>query len=902
MRTTTSIGGGMLRRAIASLCVIALPVAWADAQSTYTNWESPQTHSVELTSSGAVLLVVNTPDAKLEVFDIVKGSVQKRGSVSVGLDPVSVRARTETDAWVVNQISDSVSVVDLVTMRVVRTINVGDEPADVIFAGSTQRAFVSLAQPSQLAVINPATPSVAPTILTIAGSSPRALAISPDGSKVYLAIFESGNHSTIVPRASVSSATSPYAGQNPPPNSGNLFSPVRATGQATPPKVNQIVRKNAAGQWMDGNARNWTSFVTWDVHDHDIAVIDANTLGITYISGLMTTVASLAVAPNGTLLAIGMESRNELRFEQNVNGVFIKSVGAILAGGAGPGTVVDLNPHLTYATANIPLISRLQSIGDPRGAAWNAAGTTAYVAGLGSNNVIAMGPSGERMATILVGEGPTGLALSANGQRLYVLNRFEGAVSVVDTTANSEIARLPLFDPTPIAVKQGRPFLFDTHTTSGLGQASCASCHTDGRSDRIAWDIGNPQGSVLLFDETCQVPGCASWHPMKGPMTTQTLLGIIGNEPFHWRGEKKTLADFNEAYTNLQGRDAQITADQMAKMTTYVASLTFPPNPNRNIDSSLKSSIALATGTGSAVSGFDIFTNLNTFGGAGAPGGAFKCATCHAGSSGSNHNVDIPGGANPTEQQNRKNAPLRDVYRNVGANRSSLTANRGFGFDHDGEESTLQEVLAEGFTFSPGATGVQQKKDVEAYLLSFGTDTHGGVGAQSTATNAGGTGDDSARIAQMLTLASSNQVGLIVKGRVSGIARGWTLVNGSFQSDRIAESISSAALLALAATGSELTYTLVSSGSQIRLGIDRDLDGSFDRDEIDAGTDPADALSHPIVCVGDISGADRIVNGADLATLLSSWGTSGGIADLNRDGFVDGADLAALLSGWGPCP
>ena len=900
MQTRFSFRSAISISALSFVCALAIPSTMAAGQSTFTNWESPQTHSVELTPSGNILLVVNTPDAKLEVFDIVKGALQKRGSVSVGLDPVSVRARTETEAWVVNQISDSVSVVDLATMRVVRTINVGDEPADVIFAGSLQRAFVSLAQPSQLAVINPATPSAAATILTIAGSSPRALAVSPDGSKVYLAIFESGNHSTIVPRSSVSSTSSPYGGQNPPPNSGNLFSPARTAGQATPPRVNQIVRKNAAGQWMDGNARNWSSFVTWDVHDHDIAVIDANTLGISYINGLMTTLTALAVAPNGTLLAIGMESRNELRFEQNVNGVFIQSKGALLVGGAGPGTVVDLNPHLTYATASVPLITRLQSIGDPRGAVWNAVGTTAYVAGLGSNNVIAMGSTGARIATILVGEGPTGLALSPNGQRLYVLNRFEGAVSVVDTTSNSEIARLPLFDPTPVAVKQGRPFLFDTHMTSGLGQASCASCHTDGRSDRIAWDIGNPQGSVLLFDETCQVPGCQSWHPMKGPMTSQTLLGIIGNEPFHWRGEKKDLADFNEAYTHLQGRDAQITTDEMAKMTTYVASLTFPPNPNRNIDSSLKTSIALATGTGNAVSGLNIFTNVNTFG-IGAPGGPFKCVTCHSGTSGSNHLVDIPGGANPTEQQNRKNAPLRDVYRNVGANRASLTANRGFGFDHDGEESTLQEVLAEGFTFSAGATGVQQKKDVEAYLLSFGTDTHGGVGAQSTASNAGGTGDDSARIAQMITLATANQVGLIVKGRVAGIARGWTFVSGTFQSDRSAESIAPAALLALAASGSELTYTLVGVGSQTRLGIDRDLDGAFDRDEIDAGTDPADASSHPVVCIADIAGGDRIVGGSDLATLLSNWGAAGGVADINRDMFVDGHDMAIMLSSWGPC-
>jgi formylglycine-generating enzyme required for sulfatase activity len=58
-------------------------------------------------------------------------------------------------------------------------------------------------------------------------------------------------------------------------------------------------------------------------------------------------------------------------------------------------------------------------------------------------------------------------------------------------------------------------------------------------------------------------------------------------------------------------------------------------------------------------------------------------------------------------------------------------------------------------------------------------------------------------------------------------------------------------------------------------------------------------------CVGDIV-ADRIVNGADLGTLLSYWGprTSGSFSiasDLDDNGRIDGADLGMLLSNWGEC-
>ncbi|NBU42405.1 MAG: hypothetical protein EBS51_16710, partial [Planctomycetia bacterium] len=375
---------------------------------------------------------------------------------------------------------------------------------------------------------------------------------------MYVAIFESGNHSTMIPRTTVSAANGPYAGQNPPPNSGSAFSPPIVAGLDTPPTVSQIVKKNALNRWVDGNSRDWTNLVTWDVHDHDLAVINASTNAVTYLNGLMTIVAGLGTAPNGDVLAVGLDSRNELRFQQNIKSVFARCVGVRVTGGSTAGAAFDLNPHLNYAQTTTSEANRRQSIGDPRGVAFNAAGTVAYVAGLGSNNVIALNPSsGARMATIAIGEGPTGLAMHPGGSHLYALNRFEGSLSTIATGTNAEIARVALHDPTPNAVKAGRKFLFDTHETSGLGQLSCATCHVDGRSDRIAWDLGNPQGSVKLFDQTCQVPGCVSWHPMKGPLTTQTLVGIIGTEPFHWRGEKIDLSEFNEAYVELQGRDSQ---------------------------------------------------------------------------------------------------------------------------------------------------------------------------------------------------------------------------------------------------------------------------------------------------------------------------------------------------------
>ena len=889
----------VLAVALAALLIVVRPTV---AQS-FVNFESPQSHPIDITPDGTTLLAVNTADGQLELFDLIRGLPVRRGSVAVGVDPVSVRVRNNTEAWVVNQVSDSVSVVDIASMRVTRTILIGDEPADICFTTKPSRAFVSLAVSSKLVSFDPSLATPLLTSTTILGAQPRALATSPDGTKVYLAVFESGNKTTIIPRTVVNSTAGPYAGVNPPPNSGTAFDPPRTVGQANPPRVAHIARKNAANQWIDDNGRNWTNQITWGVVDNDLAIINSSTLATTYVTGLMTCVASVGVAPNGTILTVGIEARNEIRFEPKLDGKFAKMMGAFVpAGGTGTPTLTDLNPHLTYATSSIPEMQRYQSIGDPRGVAWLPDSSIAFTAALGSNCVIALSPTGARIAKISVGEGPSGVVTSPSGAFVYALNRFEGSVSAINTTSLSETGRASFHDATPSSVKVGRKFLFDTNLTSGLGHTSCATCHIDGRSDRVAWDLGDPTGVVEVFDETCQVPGCIAWHPMKGPMTTQTLQSIIGNEPFHWRGEKDDLSEFNVAFTHLQGRDAEITASEMASLSNYLNSLAFPPNPHRNLDNSLKTSLPIfggvvtgLGGNGNPVTGQTIFNTSRIFG---APPG-LTCLDCHSGVTGSNNIVDIP--APGGEAQNRKNAPLRDVWRKTGANRASTTALRGFGFDHNGEEATLQDLLSIGFAFPAGTPGAQQRRDVEAFCLSFGSATHAAVGAQTTAT---GVNNDSARINSFIALANANALGLIVKGNVGGVARGYLFVSGAFKSDRALDAtLSSAALLALAASNSELTYTLVPAGSQTRLGIDRDLDGFFDRDELDRGSDPADASSVPGACVADISPAvpDQVVNGGDLAALLGGWGSSGS-TDLDNSGTTDAADLAQLLAAWGNCP
>lgn len=183
---------------------------------------------------------------------------------------------------------------------------------------------------------------------------------------------------------------------------------------------------------------------------------------------------------------------------------------------------------------------------------WNSAGTKGYVAGMGSMNLVVINSNSARAGltdTIWVGKGPTGLALDEARGQLYVLNKFDASISIVDLATEAQVDVVPFFDPSPYAIKVGRIHLYDTHKTSGLGQIACivpyrlkdgpAGLGTLETPPPTARPDGNNlgQGLIGLEPNTTPVP-FEPFHPMKGPMTTQTLQDIIGKEPLHWRGDR----------------------------------------------------------------------------------------------------------------------------------------------------------------------------------------------------------------------------------------------------------------------------------------------------------------------------------------------------------------------------
>lgn len=875
-----------------------------------------------------MLAAVNSPDGRLELFDLQNGRPRSIGSVPVGVDPVSVRFRRTNEIWVVNHISDSISVIELPHLRVAATIATADGPEDVVFAGDPERAFVACAPTNVVQVFNSlATNRSFVRNINIDGDRPKAMALSPDGRLVYVAIFESGNASTILAGkvaalnslpapSAVDFPNGPHAGQNPPPNSDNEFNPpINPEIPATdlPPRVGLLVKKNDVGRWMDDSKGDWTEFISgtnsfltgrprgWDISDNDVAVIDPATMSVTYVKRLMNICMDVAVNPaTGQITVVGTEASNEVRFEPVLKGVFVQVKLALVSTNPASKSVRDLNPHLDYKTTGIPLAQQKRSIGDPRGIIWNAAGTRAYVAGMGSNNILILDQEGrpvEPNPVIEVEEGPVGLALDEPRQRLYVLNRFSNSISVIDSEKLSVIDTLKMFDPTPAIINAGRAHFYNTHKTSGLGQASCASCHVDGRFDRLAWDLGDPGGTMQPVTTTNRnfarfppPPGeLRDFHPMKGPMVTQTLQDIIGHEPFHWRGDRDGLEAFNGTFTNLQAAAASLTTNQMSEFKSFLASIHFPPNPYRTFSNTLPAIVSLRAFTslghrespagtafqnGSPPQGRDRFRVQGQNG----------CIHCHTLPTGlgphmnfaTNRNrwLDLPRGTNGERSVALigvrrsgllpfKIPSLRNIPDKIGMTFQKQISRSGFGFTHDGSvdspvrflpdslelQSDIETANMIAFLLCLNGSDLPQGflNDRERPVGLESQDAHAAVGRQVTLTDS--VRGRFLRDAYSIVQPATSRVDLIVKGFHEGIPRGWVYdrAERKFFSDRLNETIAPLDLELLASPANPLTFTVVTRNTGLRLGIDRDEDGYPDQTEIEANSDPANPKSVPIV-------------------------------------------------------
>ncbi|HWL94910.1 MAG TPA: hypothetical protein VNT79_15430, partial [Phycisphaerae bacterium] len=438
---------------------------------------------------------------------------------------------------------------------------------------------------------------------------------------------------------------------------------------------------------------------------------------------------------------------------------------------------------------------------------------------------------GERTVQLTVPAGPTGLALDEPRNRLYVLSKFDAAISTIDLADDRVISTTNLFDPTPEVIKKGRPHLYNATKSSGLGHLSCATCHVDARMDPLAWDLGDPAGEIKEFNQTCNIGllqlECKDWHPMKGPMTTQTLIGTVGNRPLHWRGDREDIAAFNGAFESLLGAEAQLSDEDMAEFEAFLATIVHPPNPNRRLDGTLRDAMQLRGRAASPARGFDLFQN------AASDRDLLKCVDCHALPQGVS--PVVVGGSILASPQQAVISQLENIYEKTGFDVTSRNNNRGFGLTHDGAFDHVANFLTHPVFTLPTD---QDRLDLEAFVLSFSTTTHAAVGKQVTLNGNPMMDADSLKLLDDLRReADGLRCGLVALGRRDGAMRGFVYRKGprDFETDGNPSNIAFADLVASAKPGAELTFTAVPIGAERRIAFDRDEDGVPDLDDAATG-------------------------------------------------------------------
>ncbi|HEY6866997.1 MAG TPA: hypothetical protein VI792_07060, partial [Candidatus Eisenbacteria bacterium] len=661
---------------------------------------------------------------------------------------------------------------------------------------------------------------------------PRALARTADGSMVYVAMMQANNRTAIMSTARVPDDSIPQ----------DLAFP-KDTLNGPAPKTGLIVQEQPDG-WYDMYGNLWSSKIKFTMTDVAVAEINTATNTVSRGFGGLTRLGtenySIAVSPVDGLIAVAnTRARNQFRFQPRVIGYLAETQFSSITQA---GTIVDrkLDPQINFDVVPGTQAEADSAIGIPTGVAYASNGLRAYVTSLATNKLAVVNPYGGPLSTVRARvptlEGPTAVVVDDAHGSLYVIGRFRNEVQTLSTATFAELGRARIgFDPTPDPIVNGRRVFYGGFT-SAHGDQSCASCHIFGDTDQQGWDLGDPAGADAPPPPGQPDPLLQGFHPMKGPMVTQSLRGLPNTGVFHWRGDRADLSAFNPAFIALMGRTTSLADSEMAAFSDFVLPLVYPPNPNRYLDNTLPDA---PPGTPSAARGLALFT------GTVVTADGKRCVDCHALTGGTNTLLVNHGTLG--EPQDFKVPHLRNLYKKAGFTDQPTAVNeRGFGFTHDGAVDNLFDFLqSPRFTFP---NGDDDRRDVAAFLMCFDTGMAPAVGYQLTFD--GTNGGDPTALARVDTLrgqAEANACDLIAKGRVNGQPRGWLYQGaGAWKSDKQVEStITTAGLLALAGLGSEITVTGVPKGSGQRMGLDRDRDGFLDGDELDAHSDPGDPASIP---------------------------------------------------------
>jgi YVTN family beta-propeller protein len=449
---------------------------------------------IAISDDDSLLVVVNNLDDSVSVLNVAGDVNAKVAEIEVGDEPRTVAITPDKRlAYVTNQGSATVSVIDLATNQKIQDIPVGGGPYGIALTPDGTRAYIANSASNTVSVIDTASNSVVATI-NIPGIQPRGLAITNNnGGQAQQFVY-----------------VTQYLSQ--PTASGGPMQDKGSEGKV-------FILSTADDAQIQGA-------ITLSAHETAFAA-DRTKFGGTATDATFAYPNQLQaiVLKNGRGYLPNVAAAPEGPVKFNVDTQAFLSVFDVAAKSELAGGTINLHAAVKNQTFKPKLF-----VANPWAIAFKHASNDGYVVSAASDvlvkvslddngvpSVVTVPAEGDttRVALIDVGKNPRGIVINNADTRAYVANYISKDVSVIDLTVSpeAEIARLQSAD-LPAPGSDGEKFLlgnelfnssrghFDEGVSERLsseGWQACASCHPDGLTDGVVWAFASgPRKSVPL--------------------------------------------------------------------------------------------------------------------------------------------------------------------------------------------------------------------------------------------------------------------------------------------------------------------------------------------------------------------------------------------------------------------
>jgi YVTN family beta-propeller protein len=466
------------------------------------NYASPL--EVLLSPNGTRLYVLCQESEEIRVLDAASNAVI--GKVAVGRVPRGFSLSPDgARLFVTNSWDDTLSVIDTATLTVTATWPVGAEPSSVVEDREGKRLFVANRISNDVAVLDAETGVEEKRLL--AGRGASYLTLSPDGLKLY------ATH--VYPN--------PSAYRTAPESEITVIDVRRAV------VVDRMPLHAIAGVFHAAFSADGRLGAVAEYHPKNLVTL----AHLEHGSGFEDTITVFGLDVGKTAQSSVEIPLDELeRYASQPFGVAIapdKSRIFVTSGGSEMVTVIDVPRMLSYIHAH------------PLPFAQDLSASANYV-----------------VTRIAVGLNPRGLTLTPDGSRLFVANRLDDTISVIDTRTNKVASTITLDGPKKVSVLRRGEQTFYTARYSFQGQIGCANCHIDSTFDGITWNL-EPDGFGRSIVDNKLLEGIKDTAPYKWTGTNPDIPTECGprTEKYFWRSEQyddETLADLAVYVRSLKPR------------------------------------------------------------------------------------------------------------------------------------------------------------------------------------------------------------------------------------------------------------------------------------------------------------------------------------------------------------